>query len=278
MKRQNAINLPIIIGAIANFLLASLKTIIGFIGNSASLFADGVHSFSDLLTDALVFLSAKFSSKNKSDDYEYGFQRLETIATLFIGIALITVSYHLILEAYKHIFDEQEISIIGYVLGINIVSLIVKEGLYHYSKHMGEKWDAKILVANATHHRSDAAASMVVLIGVLGSIMGFKILDGVAALVVALLVVYFGLKLIYQSVCELMDKTVPAKSLKPILVELNKVHKVKSHRSRVLGNFISLEIKLDIANNVSYEELIKIKEEMNLIVKGKKVADLTISI
>ena len=181
-----------IIGSIANFLLVLLKFVAGFIGNSAAMIADAVHSLSDFVTDVIVIVFVRFAHKPKDELYAYGYGKYETLATAIIGVLLFIVGSGILWDGgwkiYHYFADDTlpEPHIIAFYMAL--VSIAVKELLYRYTAAVGRAVKSQVVVANAWHHRSDAMSSIGTAVGIGGAIFfgdGFEILDPVAAIVVS---------------------------------------------------------------------------------------------
>ena len=235
-----------LIGAIVNALLGILKVLIGTLGNSHALVADGLHSFSDLLTDGLVIFAAKFGSREADIDHPYGHGRIETAATLALAMLLVLVGAGIIYDAGDHLFIEKSTQSPHYiVLIIALISVIANEWLFRYTLRIAEKIQSNLLKANAWHSRSDAGSSVVVLIGVGGSLLGFTYLDAIAAIIVGLFVIKMGWELGWSSLQELVDTGTDPKTLIKIEKAIHEVPGVKSMhqlRTRSMGGNILVDI------------------------------------
>ena len=205
-----------IIGSIANFLLVLLKFVAGFIGNSAAMIADAVHSLSDFVTDVIVIVFVRFAHKPKDELYAYGYGKYETLATAIIGVLLFIVGSGILWDGgwkiYHYFADGTlpEPHIIAFYMAL--VSIAVKELLYRYTAAVGRAVKSQVVVANAWHHRSDAMSSIGTAVGIGGAIFfgdGFEILDPVAAIVVSFFIMKVAIQLIIPSLGELLEKSLP---------------------------------------------------------------------
>ena len=170
------------VGAIINLVLSILKIIVGIIGHSAALVADGVHSLSDLASDWLVLLASKHGAQPADDEHPYGHARIETAATVVLGTMLMIVANGIAWNAVERSLAEDELLTPSFLaIGIAILSLTSKEWLYQYTMKAARSIRSKLLEANAWHHRSDAISSLVVLVGIAGAMVGYPVLDAIAA-------------------------------------------------------------------------------------------------
>jgi cation diffusion facilitator family transporter len=203
------------VGAAINVLQTLIKIGFGILGQSAALIADGIHSLSDLLSDLLVIIAVKLGSREADHDHPYGHRRFETIATVILGISLIGIGGAIVWSVMERMADPERLPVPNMLsLGVAMLSILINEWLYHYTKRIAKITRSKLLLANAWHQRSDAISSLVVLIGIGAVLMGYPLADGVAAVVVALMVAKIGLNLVFESIKELVDTSLP-----PALVE-----------------------------------------------------------
>lgn len=210
-----------IVSIVVNFFLSLWQIIIGFLAHSQGLIADGLHSLSDLLADFVVLIANKHSHKQPDADHPYGHFRYENGASLVLGTILLVVGAGMVWKAIEKMLNPAEIPDVHIIaLVVALLSLIVKEGLFRYMLAVANRVNSSMLVANAWHARSDAASSLVVAIGIVGSLCGIKIFDPIAALIVGALVIKMGYKFTYQAFNDLMDKGADEQTLAAIRKQL----------------------------------------------------------
>ncbi len=200
-----------------NLLLTLLQVVGGFFAHSQALMADGLHSLSDLLSDVLVLYANRHGNRDADDKHPYGHARIETAATLILGVFLAALGIALLIAAAMRLQqpgDLHAVSPLG--LAIAILALIAKEGMFRYMMAMALKVRSQMLVANAWHARSDAASSLVVVAGVIGNLLGYTFLDLVAAAVVGVMIAYMGGKLALEALSELIDTGLDAEEVESI--------------------------------------------------------------
>ena len=188
-----------IVGLVANIVLVAAKLALGIIGRSQALIADAAHSFSDLFTDLVVILGLHFGRRSADDRHHFGHGRLETMATTVVSIFLTAAGLGIGFNAAEAIYNHTTchpswIALVGAGL-----SIAVKEILYRYTVHVGNRIKSKVVVANAWHHRSDAWSSIAVFAGVAGAQIhpGLDVLDSYAALLVSFVVLMVGVKMFW---------------------------------------------------------------------------------
>lgn len=257
-QRARTILTVSLISATVNSVLALLKIMIGKIGHSQALIADGAHSFSDLISDALVYLAARASGQEPDPEHPYGHQRIETIATVVVAIILIAVSMGILYDAVlRFVHPELHVLPSMWVVIAAIVSIFANEALFWYSKKSGEKIKSTLLVSNAWHNRSDAFVSIIVLLSVIGTKSGLPWLDGVGAVVIALLILKMGGKMIWQSTKELIDTGVDETMLDQIKQTITSACGVVSlHqlRTRLHGEHIFVDCHIIVDPTISVSE------------------------
>jgi cation diffusion facilitator family transporter len=204
--RSREIRKVTLIGSAIDLLLGIAKIIGGTISSSQALIADGVHSLSDLATDVIVLYAMKHSAKEADEEHPYGHARIETLATVGLGIALIGIAIGIALDAIDRLFHIERLLNPGMLaLLIAMLSVVSKEAIYHYSMVIARKYRSNLLKANAWHSRSDSISSVIVVIGVLGSMAGLNYLDAIAAVGVAFMIAKIGWDLSLHSLRELID-------------------------------------------------------------------------
>jgi cation diffusion facilitator family transporter len=247
-----------LVGAGANIFLAAAKIVFGFTGHSQALIADGIHSLSDLLTDLLVILAAKFANLKADDNHPYGHERIETAATVALSLMLIIVGVAIIYDGISDLLHQNYGDTPhGYVLWIAGLSVIVNEGIYRYTRLVARKIKSDILHANALHSRSDAASSVVVLVGVAGSIMGFIYLDAIAAIIVGCFIIKMGAQIGWQNISELVDTGVEhnvLEQIKTVITEVPGVQAIHMLRTRKMAGRIMIDVHLIVPEKVSVSE------------------------
>lgn len=280
---EKTILLVTIINAFVNTALAFLKIIIGKIGHSQALIADGVHSFSDLVSDALVFIAARASIEHPDQEHPYGHRRIETIITIVIGLILLAVGAGIfdeaILRLLHHVIEKPSTDVVI----IAVISIFGNEALFHYSKKEGEKIHSNLLISNAWHKRSDVFVSIIVLLSVIGSLFGWRWLDPIGAIIIAIMIAKMAVQMIWQSAQELIDHGVDAKTFEKIKNVINSVSGVRSiHqlRTRLHGQSIFVDLHIIVDPFISVSEGHHIGEEVHLklLKSDKHIHDVTVHI
>jgi len=193
-QRKKETNRVTLWGVAVNLFLSVIKIVGGIYGQSQALLADGIHSLSDLASDAMVLLAVKHAGEDADEDHPYGHARYETLATVALGLLLIIVAGGIAYKAVLRLETPEDIAIPAFfTLVIAAISIFSNEWLYQITHRVAKKIRSPLLEANAWHHRSDAVSSIVVLIGIGATYIGYPLLDAIAAILVALMIAKIGL-------------------------------------------------------------------------------------
>jgi cation diffusion facilitator family transporter len=266
-----------IVGALVNLLLAIVKIIIGIIGHSHALIVDGIHSFSDLLSDAIVVIAAKKGKQCPDADHPYGHARIETAFAAVLGGILITVGIGIVIDALDKLNSGAVVTPEIITIWVALLSVLSKEVLYRYTLVYANRLNSSILKANAWHHRSDAISSIVVLIGIIGSMAGIPYLDTAAAVIVSMMITKIGWDIAKESIEELVDKGLEPEKVHAISKHINAIPGV-SHmhmlRSRQMGAEALLDVHIEVSPQLSVSEGHRISDEVSLQLK-RSFPDIT---
>ena len=247
-----------LVGAGMNITQTAIKISFGILGHSAALVADGIHSLTDLLSDLLVIIAVRLGSRKADRDHPYGHRRFETIATVILGVSLVAVGGGITWSVMQRIANPELLPVPNYLsLVIAAVSILINEGLYHYTKHIAKLTRSKLLMANAWHQRSDAMSSIVVMIGVGGVMLGYPLADAIAAIVVAIMVAKIGLDLIFDSIKELVDTSLPPALVAEIRTAIRAIDGVQGiHllRSRQMGEDALIDAHIVVDSRITVSE------------------------
>ncbi len=283
-QRKQETNRITLWGVAVNLFLAVIKIAGGIVGQSQALLADGIHSLSDLASDGMVLLAVKHAGEDADEEHPYGHGRFETLATVALGILLIGVAAGIAYDAVMRLQDPETIAIpAAFTLIIAAISILSNEGLYHATRKVAHAIRSPLLEANAWHHRSDAVSSIVVLVGIAATYIGYPILDAVAAILVALMIAKIGLDLSRQSVQELVDTALEpemVEQIKQSILDIDDVRELHMLRSRRMGHNALVDVHLLVSPRLSVSEGHHISElvEKTLIDKFDEVNDVTVHI
>ncbi|QIV96194.1 cation diffusion facilitator family transporter [Allofrancisella inopinata] len=272
-----------LIGMFINALLAIVKVIAGVVGRSPALFADGIHSFSDLLSDAMVLFAAKYANKEEDHNHPYGHERIETLATLILSGLLIAIGFMIVYHSLGSLITGDYSEPDSYTVFAAIFSIVGNEFIYQYTMAAANKINSDLLRANAWHSRSDMWSSVVVLIGLLGAFAGFVWMDALAAFVVCYMIVKMGIKWGYSAVAELIDEGVDEqtyKAIKEIIASIEDVRDFHYLRTRKMAGKIVLDVHILVDKYCTASEGHYIAEvvKSNIYHKVGDIKDITVHV
>ena len=261
MQRSKEIYKVTLVGGAVNVILLLFKFAAGIIGHSAAMVADAVHSLSDFLTDIIVLLFVHISSKPKDKSHDYGHGKYETLAMTLIGLALLTVAIGIIysgLVSIRQWVAGEQLEAPGLLaLWAALLSIILKEAVYHYSMIKARQLNSQAVEANAWHHRSDALSSIGTAIGIGGAIFlgqRWAVLDPLASVIVGLFIVKVSLSLLRGGIGDLMEQSLPDEVEDEILQLVATVPGVvEPHElcTRRIGNHYAIELHILMDGNIS---------------------------
>ena len=257
MNREKEIYKVTLVGSAGNLALLVFKFVAGFLGRSSAMIADAVHSLSDFFTDVIVLLFVRVSAKPQDESHDYGHGKFETVATMFIGLALVGAAIGIIVSGavkFAHWLGGETLTVPGKLaLWAALASIAVKEVLYRYTVARGRKLNSQAVVANAWHHRSDALSSIGAAIGIGGAILlgdRWAVLDPLASIVVGAMLIKVAWDLLKGSFGELTDESLSAdeeRDIEDIITSFPDVSEPHNLRTRRIGNRIAIEshIRMD---------------------------------
>ncbi|WP_236901382.1 cation diffusion facilitator family transporter [Cupriavidus necator] len=239
-----------LVSVAVNIGLTAVQAVAGVIAGSQALLADAAHSLSDLLSDFVVLAAGWQSRKDPDADHQYGHLRFETAASLALGVLLLTVAAGMLWAALgklQHPGGAQPVQPLA--LWVALVALAAKEALFRYMLAVARQVRSSMLVANAWHARSDAASSLVVALGIGGNLLGYHILDPIAAIVVGLMVARMGLRFGWDALNDLMDRAADEETVNAIratMLATPGVLGLHDLRTRKMGDQVLVDVHLEI--------------------------------
>lgn len=249
-ERLAAANRSTWVSVAVNVLLSALQIVVGTVSHSQALIADGLHSLSDLLSDFVVLIAGHHSRKAADDDHPYGHARYENAASLVLGGLLLAVGGGMLWAAFRKLEAPHAVAAVHVsALWVAVAALLSKELLFRYMLAVAKRVRSSLLVANAWHARSDAASSLVVGVGIVGNLMGYPLLDPIAAAIVGFLVTRMGWSFGWSALHDLMDRGADAEELAAIRATIEAtpgVHAVHDLRTRKMGDLLVVDMHLEV--------------------------------
>ena len=254
-SRYDESNKITILSIIWNIVLTIIKIGAGVLGNSNAIIADGLHSASDILTSIGVLIGTKISKSPNDKEHNYVHEKAETLVALLLSIVLIFVALKIGYGGIISLLNVDKIKVPTILpLIVSVISILIKEYQYRITIKVANKINSPALKADAWHHRSDALSSIAAFIGIGGAIIGFKILDSLASIVVALFVSKVGIDILLKSVNELMDLSI-GKEYEDKIIYIAKntegVEDILDLRTRKYGSMAYVDLVICVDKNLT---------------------------
>ena len=263
-QRQKKIYKATLVGSFVNILLVVFKFLAGFLGKSSAMVADAVHSLSDLLSDFVVIVFVRISGKPVDENHDYGHGKYETLATIIVGIILGIAGIGLLVDGVMqsiNFFRGQALPRPGQLaLWAAVISIVLKELLYHYTMYVDKSVDSSALRANAWHHRSDALTSVGTLIGIAGAMFlgpKWRVLDPMAAVFVSVYIIKAACELSKPAFEELLEISLPVEQkaeIEKIVMTTPGVLMMHNLRTRRIGMNIAVECHIKLNADLTLRE------------------------
>jgi cation diffusion facilitator family transporter len=264
MTREKELTKVTLWGSVGNLVLLTFKFVAGVVAGSSAMVADAVHSLSDFLTDLIVLVFVRIGAKPQDDSHDYGHGKFETLATLFVALALVGAAIGIIVNGSLKIarwLQGETLETPGMLaLWAALLSILVKEILFRITIAKGKALESPAVIANAWHHRSDALSSIGAAVGIGGAILlgqRWAVLDPLASIVVGGMLVKVAWDLLKVSTGELTDSSLSAETereIEDIIRSFPQVSEPHNLRTRRIGNRIAIESHVRLDGNMTLDE------------------------
>lgn len=281
-KRYDESNKVTMLSILLNIGLTIMKILAGIFGNSTAIIADGLHSASDIITSIGILIGNKISRKPRDEEHQYGHEKAESLVAFVLAAVLIIVAVEIGYNGVVALFNLNEIQVPTLLpLIVALISIGVKEYQYQITIRVAKKINSSSLKADAWHHRSDALSSIAAFIGIGGAMLGFKILDPIASIIVAIVVVKVGIDILKSACDELMDSSISKQDISEIksMIDNNqKIYGVKDFKSRKYGSVAYIDMSIFIDKTKTLEEAHDIADnlEQNIISNLSYIKEINI--
>lgn len=260
---------------IFNSILSGFKLFAGIISNSSAMVSDAVHSASDVFSTIIVMIGVNISSKEADDEHQYGHERFECVAGIILSCILFATGVGIGIIGIKRIFGvtNENLEMPGMLaLVAAIISIIIKEGMYWYTRFYAKKINSSALMADAWHHRSDAMSSVGSFIGIFGARIGFPMLDPIASLVICLFIIKASCDIFKDSMDKMIDKSCDSdiiNKMKDIVKSQDGVCDIDDMKTRMFGSKIYLDVEISVKGSISLEEAHQIAQAVHDKIEGE---------
>ena len=273
---ENAIIKQIsLVGIIGNIILCAFKMFAGIVGKSGAMVSDAVHSLSDVFATFIAFLGVKMSKRGADKAHPYGHERMECIASMILGLILLVTGVGIGKVGLQNILsgNYETLSVPGTIaLAAAIVSIVVKEAMYWYTRHYARILNSAAFMADAWHHRSDAFSSVGSLIGIGGAMRGFPVLDAVASVVICLFILKVASDILLDAVKKMLDTSCGdafETELEKYILEQKDVVRVDLLHTRMFGNKVYIDLEISVDGNKTFREAHAVAESVHANVEKK---------
>lgn len=256
-----------------NGVLFLLKLIIGIIGKSAAMVSDAIHSASDVLSTIVVMVGVKLSSKESDKRHPYGHERMECIAAILLGGILFLTGAGIAFSGIRQAFFLKETNYIepkGITLVAAVISIVVKEMMYWYTKLAAQKIHSDALLADAWHHRSDALSSIGSFIGIAGAKLGHPICDPIACIIIAFLIMKIAAEIVIDSFRKMIDESCDetlVEKMEETVKTQEGVLGIDDMKTRIFGSKIYVDIDIVADSSLTLYEAHQIAERVHLAIE-----------
>ena len=273
-----------LIGGVLDLFLGFVKVLVGYIGNSQALIADGIHSLSDLITDILVLVATKHSAQAADEGHPYGHDRIQTLVSLALAGSLGIIAIVIAWDAVIRIVSPESLLLPGFwPLAVAAISVVSKEGYFQYVVRHPSAATSRMLYANAWHSRSDALSSLAVIVGVGGVLAGFAWADAFAAIVVAGLLLVVAYRIGREGAEELIDSAaspVLNANMRKTILSIEGVRDSHELRTRRMADKVLADLHIRVDPLISVSEGHRIGDEVMDALKTRfpEVGDVVVHI
>ena len=280
MERYEAAKRAGIVGIFINIVLLVLKTIVGFISNSQAMIADAFNSFGDVFSSLLTYIGNRISSQEADEDYNLGYGKAEYIFSFLISIILLITSFTVVKNAIKTYLNKDKIIFSYSLIIICIITIITKLALYLYTKKLNKNHKNILIEANSKDHRNDCFITTLTLVSSILGIYGYKIVDGIAGVLISLWILYSAIQIFIKSYDVLMDKSLnddTTNKVYEIIKRHEEIKKVIHFNSTPVGYLYQISFTIFVDGNLttfaSHEIANKLEREIE-----KKIPEIYLSV
>ena len=257
-----------LMGILGNIALAAFKLTAGIIGKSGAMVSDAAHSLSDVVATLIAYIGVRLSRQEEDANHPYGHERLECVASLILSLILAGTGIGVGYSGIRKLFLVHETPEIPTLLPLiaAVVSIVVKEGMFRYTMHYARKLDSSAFKADAWHHRSDAMSSVGTFAGIGLARLGFPIMDPVAGLVIAVLILKVAFDIFKDAIAKMLDTSVGKdfeRSVRKFIEEQPDVRHIDVLRTRQFGNRIYVDLEIAVRRDMSLVEAHSIAENVH---------------
>lgn len=270
MEKQIAIAMEVSQKSLAvNVVLSAIKFVAGVVANSGAMISDAIHSASDVISTVIVMIGVKLSAKAEDTDHPYGHERLECVAAIILAMMLLMTGIFIGYDSIQKILaaESEELPRPGTLaVAAAVVSIIVKEMMFWYTRHYARLVHSEALMADAWHHHSDALSSVGALVGIVGARMGLPVLDPVAGLFICFFIVKAAIDIFRDAVEKMVDHNCDAaleNALREKILSYSEIHSIDLMKTREFGNRVYIELEISVNGQLPLIDAHEIAENLH---------------
>lgn len=269
VNEQAVIRNMSLVSLIGNTVLSGFKLFAGIVGNSGAMISDSIHSFSDVFTTLVAFIGVNVSKRDADNAHPYGHERLECVASLLLGFVLMLTGIGVGKAGVDNIISGNygKLMVPGAIaLVAAVVSIVVKEAMYWYTRYYAKLINSAAFLADAWHHRSDALSSVGSLTGIAGAMLGFPVLDSVASVVICLFIVKIAYDISKDALVKMLDTSCGEeyeKNLREYILKQEDVRSVDVLHSRMFGNRVYIDLEISVDGDKSLRDAHEVAERVH---------------
>ncbi len=272
-----------LVGLVTNIALAIFKMLAGIFGFSYAMIADAIHSMSDCLATGTVYVGLRIGERPPDESHPYGHANAETIAAFLVALIILATGVFVGVSAVDLIAQRHLETPATIALAAAAISIVIKEGMFHYTLKVGKRNNSPAVITNAWDHRSDAYSSVAALAGILGARLAFQYLDPIAGLVVSAFIVKMSFSLLRSNIGILMDeRPEPAvlDSVKATVLKVGGVKAIDSIKVHRRGSTFTIDVEVAVDSNLTVEQGHQVASELknNLQNKIEHVQDVMVHV
>ena len=258
-----------------NLMLSIFKLIAGLMASSGAMISDAIHSASDVFSTIIVIIGVKISGKASDEDHPYGHDRFECVASIILAILLGVTGVGIGLTGVQKLTagHYDTLAVPGVLaLAAAVISIVVKEIMYWYTRNAAKKINSGALMADAWHHRSDALSSIGAFIGIFGARLGYPILDPIASIVICFMIAKASIDIFRDAIDKMVDHSCDAKteeSMKRENLKVPGVRRVDLLKTRLFGSKMYVDIEIAADGNISLRDAHDIAENVHHTIENK---------
>lgn len=258
-----------VVSIIINVILSLFKLFAGIFAKSNAMISDAIHSASDVFSTFIVIIGVNIANKQSDKEHQYGHERLECVAAIILAVILAATGIGIGINGMEKILGGSywELEVPGMIALIAaIVSIVVKEWMYWYTRSAAKKINSGALMADAWHHRSDSLSSIGALIGILGARLGYPILDPVASVVICVFIIKAAYDIFKDAIDKLVDKSCDEETvekIKKVIMNQDGVLGIDLLRTRLFGSKIYVDVEISADGNKPLKETHAIAEKVH---------------